>query len=94
MEPIFLKIELPPGSLKKTTTVKVNPKSTIEQAILEITKSGGFRNPDEFLLYNKENHGNRKWLDKNKTLADYSMIQSKVLLQQIFEYLNLLTHMF
>lgn len=77
MDTYLLRIELPPGSLKKTTTVKVNPNNTIEDSTLDIAKSCGFRYPEEFLLYNKENNVNRRWLIKNKTLAEYS-IQSKV----------------
>lgn len=75
-EPFLLKIQFPLGSIKKSTTVKVDPSLGVDQSIKEIAKSGQITKPEEYLLYYK--HGQkRKWLDPTKTLQ-YYQIPNKV----------------
>lgn len=71
-EPYLLKIQFPLGSIKKSTTVKVDPTQKVEVSIKEIAKSGQILKPEEYLLYYADGT-KRKWLDPHSTLKYYNI---------------------
>jgi hypothetical protein len=69
---LLIKVQFPPGSLKKLSTVSLKADMTVRQAVQEIVKSGRFQHPENFTLYHADGTS-RKWLEDDHTLADYGI---------------------
>lgn len=66
---LLLKVQYPPGSLKKTGTVKLAGECTALSAVQEIAKAGHLSRPEQHLLYCGEGT-RRKWLNPGLGLAE------------------------
>ena len=66
---LLVKVQFPPGSLKKTATVKLAPDWTVNDAVVEIAKAGHLPRPEQYLLYSASGT-QRKWLTPSAKLAD------------------------
>jgi len=66
---LLVKVQFPPGSLKKTATVKLSSEMTVMSAVVEIAKAGHLSRPEQYLLYCAEG-SKRKWLSPQQTLQD------------------------
>lgn len=66
---LLVKVQFPPGSLKKTATVKLAGDMSMENAVIEIAKAGHLSRPEQYLLYCEEGTKG-KWLSSNHTLAE------------------------
>ena len=66
---LLVKVQFPPGSLKKTATVKLVADGTVAAAVQEIAKAGHLSRPEQYLIYCAEGT-KRKWLIETQTLAE------------------------
>jgi hypothetical protein len=85
---LLVKVQFPPGSLKKTATVKLVADGTVAAAVQEIAKAGHLSRPEQYLIYCAEGT-KRKWLIETQTLAEAGITaQSVVHLQRKFQMIK------
>jgi hypothetical protein len=85
---VLFKVQYPPGSLKKTTTVNLKGDLTVEGALAEIIKAGRLttssnkssssNDDNSYLLYLQHQHSHNdsnspSWLPKHKLLSELGL---------------------
>lgn len=81
---LLVKVQFPPGSLKKTATVKLAPEMTVADAVIEIAKAGHLSRPEQYLLYSASGT-QRKWLTPAAKLADQG-VTAQVRVEEVHNF--------
>jgi hypothetical protein len=66
---LLVKVQYPPGSLKKSATVKLSGEMTASSAVVEIAKAGHLTRAEQYLMYCSEGT-KRKWLVPTQSLSE------------------------